>query len=417
MRWALKSSLKWPRTSIRRRLTVLYSVIFFCAGALVVAAAYFLVQHSLKTGFGDTKQAELFDRLFGDDQRFGKQLPSDKPIIVFDDGTALTVGELQSRLTVDQQRLLDDTLDSLLLQSLIAITALGLLSVASGWWISGRVLRPVHRITQTARGVAERNLHERIRLSGPADELKELADTFDGMLERLDTAFDNQQRFVANAAHELRTPLTISRTLVEVALTKPDTQDDLKRLGESLLAVFAHQQRLTDALLMLARSEQAPSVHQPVDLAELAAHALTGMRGEAASAAVDLRGHCQDAPTAGDPVLLGQLAHNLVQNAVRHNRPGGWATVRTGRDGDVAWLTVSNTGPELTDPDVAMIFEPFHRLGAARTGDGGVGLGLSIVRSIIRAHTGRLEASPRPEGGLEVRVELPGNHAAGSAHT
>ena len=395
---------------------MLYSGIFFCAGVLVILSSYFLVQHNLRAGLSDSRQAELVDRLIGDrpsdvaGQAPKQPLPDDKPLLVFDDGTPLTLGALRSQLAADRQQLVDDTLWTLLVQSLVAISAVGLLSVASGWWIAGRMLAPVDRITRTARGVAQRgmarrNLHERIRLTGPQDELKELADTFDGMLERLDHAFDSQQRFVANASHELRTPLATSRTLVEVAMADPDAGPRLHRLGGSLLTVFADQQRLTDALLALAHSDRATPVGTPVDLAALVGRAVTAVTAEADAAGVELRADCAAAPTTGEPVLLTQLAHNLVQNAVRHNTPGGWVLVRTGGRDRGGWLEVSNTGAALTADEAQQAFEPFRRLDRQRTGSG-AGLGLSIVRSITTAHGGTVTATARRGGGLIVRVEL-----------
>jgi signal transduction histidine kinase len=396
-----------PRPSIRRRLTALHSGIFFFAGVLVVLTSYVLVQHNLRAGLADDKQTEIVQRLVGDGT--AKNLPADKPLLVLSDGTAVTVNALRSWLVADRQELVDDTLWVLLLQSLMVVGGLGVLSVLSGWWVSGRMLAPVHRITSTARGVAERNLHERIRLTGPDDELKELADTFDGMLERLDQAFDAQQRFAANASHELRTPLAACRTLVEVALADPEADRRIHRLGAGLLDVLDQQQRLTDSLLELARCEGGPQEREPVDLAELAGRAVSAQAADARRTGIRLHRAEGPAPTVGDPVLLAQLTHNLVQNAVRHNTPGGWVSVRTG-SGEHAWLEVSNTGAELSHDEAAQVFEPFRRLGSARTGTG-VGLGLSIVRSITTAHGGRVRATARPGGGLIVRVDLrPGGH-------
>ncbi len=274
-----------------------------------------------------------------------------------------------------------------------------------GWLLAGRTLRPLTQITATARRVADRNLHERIGLSGPRDELRELADTFDDMLARLDAAFDGQRRFVANASHELRTPLAVNRTVLEVAMARPGAPTELVRLGETLLEVNARHERLIDGLLLLARSEQAVSDPVPVDLADVAARVHEQFAGEARGLTFERSG--TPAPTTGDPVLLERLAQNLVENAIRHNVAAGRVTVTTGSEAGRALLTVTNTGPVVPAYEVAGLFEPFRRLtdrvGSAR----GTGLGLSIVRSVARAHGGDVAAHPNPGGGLVVEVSLP----------
>jgi signal transduction histidine kinase len=261
-----------------------------------------------------------------------------------------------------------------------------------------RALRPVGRITETARRVAGGNLHERIALSGPRDEIKELADTFDAMLERLDQAFDGQRRFAANASHELRTPLTINRTLIEVALGRPNPPPEVVQLGETLLAVNARHERLIDGLLTLVASDQPLTVHDRVDLAEVARHVVAGR-----DVVADLR----SAAVLGDPVLLERVVQNLVDNAVAYNVPDGKVWVSTAQTGDGARLVVENTGPVIPGYEIPGLFEPFRRL-RSRTGSArGTGLGLSIVRSVAVAHGGAADAEPRDGGGLRVTVILP----------
>jgi signal transduction histidine kinase len=276
--------------------------------------------------------------------------------------------------------------------------------------MAGRALRPLHRITEAARRVADRNLHERIALQGPPDELKELGDTFDAMLERLDGAFDSQHRFAANASHELRTPLAINRTLLEVTLARPDLPPEVRQLLATLLTTNERSERLVDGLLTLARSDDQAIRHRPVDLSDIAANAVEQTVGEASEAGVAVDATPDPAPTSGDQALLERLALNLVQNGIRHNHRGGWVAVRTARSDRPGWveLVVTNTGPQVPASDIDALFEPFRRLDGPRdNGDQGAGLGLSIVRTVARTHGGNVQAGPRPGGGLVVRVRLP----------
>jgi signal transduction histidine kinase len=265
------------------------------------------------------------------------------------------------------------------------------------------VLRPINHITATARRVADRSLHERIGLGGPRDELKDLADTFDAMLERLDASFDSQRRFVANASHELRTPLATNRTTLEVALAHHEVTPPVRDAIETVLSMNLRNERMIEGLLTLARSDSQAIERVPVDLSDIAAEAVEQTAAEAATAGVTVEAQPEPAMTEGDPVLLERLAFNLVRNGIRHNNSAAWVMVITGRTGDEVELIVTNSGPLV--PDVDEIFEPFRH---SRTGDDeGVGLGLSIVASVVRTHRGTLVAQPRPDGGLTVRVRLP----------
>jgi signal transduction histidine kinase len=384
------------RASIRTRLTLLYGGMVFLAASLLVGVGYLLVRQTLTVGLRDINGAMQLDV---------DTLPPEK--------REFWLGRL-----AEQRALQDQALDRLLLYFLAATAVVGVLSLLAGWVLSGRVVRPIHHITATARGVAERSLGERIRLTGPDDEMKELADTFDAMLERLDRAFDGQRRFVANASHELRTPLATSRTLIQVALGKPGACRDLRRLGTALLEINSQQQRQTEALLLLARSEQAAVDRQPVDLGEIARRAVASVAEEAATAGVQVHVYGRGHTIEGDPTLLEMLVRNLLLNGVRHNHPDGWVRVENGHAGGLAWLEVSNTTTNvLSERDVYLIFEPFHRVGAPRTkNDSGAGLGLSIVRSIATAHGGRVTARYRDGGELSVRVqfELPYREVAGA---
>ncbi len=302
-----------------------------------------------------------------------------------------------------------ETLDRLVVQSAWALGLMALGSVGLGWVMAGRVLRPLQHITGAARRLSEENLHERIALEGPDDELKELADTFDSMLARLDAAFDAQRRFAANAAHELRTPMAIVRTEVDVALADPDASvDELRAMGAEVLRAIDRTRGLLDGLLVLARSDRGIELRHPVDLAEVAAGAAGQVAGDAEAGGRTVSLDVARAPVRGDPSLLQRLGDNLLDNAVRHNEPGGWVTVRTGQTSGRSRLVVANGGPVVDPAEVEALFEPFRRGTAERTGSvAGAGLGLSIVRSVATAHGGTATATARPEGGLEVTVELP----------
>jgi signal transduction histidine kinase len=381
------------RPSIRVRLTLVYGLMFFAAGAVVILASYLLVSNVLGDRLGPSGSAFVLSSAPPGGVAYSS-LPFPDP------------QRLQATLAAGQEELRVDTLNSLLLQSLVALGLVGVAAIGSGYVMAGRVLRPLHQITATARRVFDdRGLHERIGLGGPADELRELADTFDAMLERLGRAFDSQRTFVANASHELRTPLAINRTLIEVASTRPDAPDELRALGETLLAVNARHERLIDGLMLLARSESSLPEQVEVDLHEVAEHVELRAARAAHDAAVALTRRTRPAPTLGDPVLLERVLENLVDNGIRYNVPGGRVEIATGALGERTWLTVTNTGPVVPDYAVPTLFEPFRRL-RDRTGASGSGLGLSIVAAVVRAHGGEVTAAAREGGGLVVRVEL-----------
>jgi signal transduction histidine kinase len=401
-----------PRPSLRWRLTALYGALFFVAGGVLLAVNYTQVRHSLpsdKIIFSSRSDGPV-DSIGGDSRsapvppEFGRKPDRGGTAAfgIFVNGEATSPDQL-AKLPGEFR---DETLSNLVARSLVGLVGVGAASVVLGWWLAGRALRPLHRITDTARRLSETNLDERIGLDGPHDELRELADTFDAMLGRLDAAVDSQRRFVANASHELKTPLAINRTLLEVALDSPDASADLRRLGGTLLEVNARQERLIDSLLMLARSAQTVDP-VPVDLAEVARRVVDSARPEARDAAVDISVHLAATPTLGDPVLLERLIQNLMQNAVRYNAPGGWIRLTCHCVDDRAVLTVANTGLTVAHDEVAGLFEPFRRLDDRVGSAEGSGLGLSIVRSVARAHGGEATALPRPGGGLVVTVALP----------
>ncbi|BBC32329.1 Histidine kinase [Streptomyces graminofaciens] len=387
--------MPWLRPTIRIRLTLLYGGMFLIAGILLLSIIYLLAAQALHEGGGPSFQVT------------GANLDitsSTCPAV-----NTVPDSEINSVLKQCDAIERQQALDTLLSRSLLALLGLAVIAFAFGYAMAGRVLAPLGRITRTARAVAGSDLSRRIELDGPDDELKELADTFDDMLERLQRAFTAQQRFVGNASHELRTPLAINRTLLEVHLSDPHAPTELQQLGRTLLATNERSEQLVEGLLLLARSDNQIVERKPVDLAEVASQAIDQVRTEADAKGVEIRGEHAPAVVQGNGVLLERIALNLVQNAVRYNvAEGGWVEVTTELQHGRAVLVVTNTGPVVPAYEIDNLFEPFRRLRTERTGsDKGVGLGLSIVRSVARAHGGHIAAQPREGGGLVMRVTLP----------
>uniref|UniRef100_UPI0018D11593 sensor histidine kinase n=1 Tax=Streptomyces clavuligerus TaxID=1901 RepID=UPI0018D11593 len=385
------------RPTIRIRLTLLYGGMFLIAGVLLLSIIYLLAAQALTSGSSLPFKLLPESRI----QRTNDSCPALMP--------GLSAEQANSVLSACFAHEREVALDDLLQRSLFALLGLSVIAFAFGYAMAGRVLSPLGQITRTARRVAGTDLSRRIELDGPDDELKELADTFDEMLDRLDRAFTAQQRFVANASHELRTPLAINRTLLEVHLSDPGAPVELQQLGRTLLATNERSEQLVEGLLLLARSDNQTFERKPVDLAEVASRAIDQSRAEAEAKGVEIRGERAPAVVQGNGVLLERIALNLVQNAVRYNVPeDGWVEVATEAGHGQAVLVVSNTGPVVPAYEIDNIWEPFRRLRQDRTGsDKGVGLGLSIARSVARAHGGRIIAEPREGGGLVMRVTLP----------
>ncbi|SEG12135.1 Signal transduction histidine kinase [Thermomonospora echinospora] len=362
------------RVSVRLRLTLLYGLLFLLAGLLLLFITYVLM-------------AQVLDSVFPS----GLQIRTSN-------GWIIETEALKSR-----------TMKELFGRSMLVLAGVGVMALVLGYFVADRALAPLQKVTATARRLSESTLHERIALQGPADEIKELADTFDAMLERLGQAFDAQRRFVANASHELRTPLAINRTLLEVALGDPEASQDLKSVGRTLLANNARHERLIEGLLLLARSERELTTRATVDLAEVAAAVLETQGKRADEAGVTVHTELAAGTALGDPVLLEHLVTNLVDNAIKHNTgDGGQVWVRTGVLDGFATVQVENTGPVVPAYEVERLFEPFRRLQQDRVESAkGSGLGLSIVRSVVRAHRGFVYATPRQGGGLVVTVRLP----------
>jgi signal transduction histidine kinase len=370
--------------SLRARLTLVYGSLFFVTACLLVAVTYLFTVWAVNA-------------------KFKAHIPQqDRP----GNSSVFYGGPDLDKLLAERRQ---EILHRLLQVSLLTALALGILAFLVGHFIAGRMLRPLQTVTATAQRLSTSNLHERIDLAGPRDEIKELADTFDRMLDRLHRAFDSQRRFIANASHELRTPLAISRTAIEVVLARPGTAPETKTLGHKLLLANDRHQWLIDGLLTLARSERELRHRVPVDVTDLAANAIDQLRPTAEKAGVCVEHEPASGVAVGDVVLLERAVINLVENAIRYNVPGGRVWVTTGEMAGSVFVTVENTGPPVSAEDAQVMFEPFRRLGPPRKrSERGAGLGLSIVRAVMQAHDGSVEARPLPQGGLVITLRLPG---------
>jgi signal transduction histidine kinase len=380
------------RPTVRLRLTLFYGGLFLAAGTVLLVINYGLVRSNLPA-------VPAFQEIVPVEAEVTLPSPPAEP----------PDPEIDRALREEGERFREATLNELLVQSAIALAIMAVVSVGLGWLMAGRVLRPLKSITTTARRLSEENLHERIGLAGPSDELKELADTFDAMLARLEGAFESQRRFIANASHELRTPLAIEQTMLEVALADPDPSvEKLQAVAEKVHGVSQRNQRLIESLLLLARSAREVESAEPVELAAVVGEAVAQRRPDSDRRDITVTMVGERAWVGGDRPLLEHMVANLVENAVRHNVDGGWVHISTGTDGSLAHLRVANSGPKLPVEAVAPLFEPFRRFSGDRTGsDRGVGLGLSIVKTVVTAHGGEVSARALEAGGLEVRIALP----------
>ncbi len=391
------------RLTLRMRLTLVYGGLFLFGGLVVLGVTHLLVEQQLPRAGGVMVNRQLVGP---------GAAATDTVFFRTADGQQIPAEDMPQYMATQQSEVRDEALTSQLTQGGLALGLVGSAAIGLGWLIAGRVLAPLHRVTDTARRIArgaDLSLHERIGLTGGDHEVKELADMFDTMVARLDRSFEGQRRFVANASHELRTPLTLNRALVEVAMNRRTASADVIQLGETLLEINSRQERLITGLLLLARSENEVVDRHEIDLADIASHVVAQSLDEARAASVTLTEAAGSAITGGDPVLLERLAQNLVENAIRHNQPGGYARISTrARPGGGAEIEVANTGPVIPAYDIPGLFEPFRRLDADRLVTAkGAGLGLSIVRSVARAHGGEATARPNPGGGLVVTVTLP----------
>jgi signal transduction histidine kinase len=377
--------VRFFRPTLRARMALLYGGLVLLIGVSLLFTCVILLQNAIK-------QMPFYptDTLY---RRVGGKL------------------QVVTPPNVDQTQA--DAIRYLLKTGILYFGIIIVIGTTGGYLLAKQALRPIAKLTQTARALSTDTLDQRINLGGPDDELRELADTFDEMLARLDQAFDSQRLFVANASHELRTPLSVIRTELEVTLSDPDADpDELRRMGTVVASAAERAQRLVTSLLTLARLQAVGGgeleVSEPVDLARLVPAAISAVSSESEEKGVRIETEVEEAVTVGDPRLLERLVGNLVENGIRHNVQGGWLRVTTGQTSDKVWLHVANGGAVIPNGDVDRLFEPFRRgAGKVRTATKGAGLGLAIVRLIVEAHHGRLQAAAPPFGGLAVRVELP----------
>ena len=394
------------RRPVRLRLALLYSGLFLISGAALLAVTYALVADTLGSTVPQDQITSITKTSGSEDRCKAEAVTQAQASVCKQEAIAAARG-IADAATRSQR---DTALSNLLNVSVAGLVLMAVMSALLGWIMAGRVLRPVHAITAAARRASEENLGERIALAGPEDELKELADTFDAMLGRLDAAFASQRRFVANAAHELRTPLTVMRTAIDVTLAKKErTPAQLEVMAAEVRQAAGQAERLVEALLTLARSDRGTGPRFALDLAVLAEDALDTAAPRIRAGALRVTAELEPGTAAGDPVLAERLVCNLIDNAVRHNTPGGWLEVATGGRDGLAFLTVANSGPVIGEPEVSVLFEPFYR-GCQHGGPDapeGSGLGLSIVKSVVKAHDGEIAATPLPGGGLAITVLLP----------
>jgi len=382
--------VRLPRRTARLRLTVMYSSTFLACSAAVLALAYLL--------FGQATRPVA--RVSQGVHHTGPGIAGSQLSTAAEQATKELINAGITQIAFDRQ--------VLLIALAIALGIFAVVATVIGWLLAGRVLNPLSTITAAARRISASSLHERLALHGPDDELKELADTLDGLFGRLQASFDAQRRFAANASHELRTPLTRERTLLQVTLADPDaTIGTWQAVSRELLASNTEQEHLIEALLTLASSEAGLDEREPTDLAAIAGTLLAAARPAISHLGLHVHADLEPAAITGDPLMIQQLAGNLIDNAIRHNVPGGDIQVTTTTGNAGAVLTVTSSGPVIQAADVDRLFQPFRRLRQRPADRNGHGLGLSIVRAIAIAHAATITAQPRPGGGLTIDVTFP----------
>jgi signal transduction histidine kinase len=442
-------SSRLPRRTVRLRLTLLYGAVFLISGAALLTTTYFLVDAATGNAFIEqTKNGvTIAGYQIGSPPKFGPSRSSQTngtstgfstgvslhaaggkgasaasaglsvgPVFPHGTPTAKQIAATQKHVAQQQAEFetfahayQSSELHQLLVESGVGLAIMAVLSVVLGWLMAGRVLRPLRTITATTRNISASNLHQRLGVDGPDDELKELGDTIDALLGRLDASFRSQRQFVANASHELRTPLARQRTLAQVALSDPDaTADSLRAAHERILASGEQQEQLIDALLTLSRAQSSALSVRSLDLRDSVRDLVTARKADAELHQVHVVSSLEPAPIECDPRLVERLVGNLLDNALRHNVAGGRVSVQTGSRGAAAWLLVANDGALINPDEVERLFEPFERLEGERTAAGdGFGLGLCIVRAVAAAHGASVRTVARPAGGLSIEVWFP----------
>ena len=440
-RLAPRKWLRLPRRTARLRLTMLFGGLFLLSGVALVGATYALFERvtafktpqlpkilhaaALKGLLAQSPLGQTLPKLNYVNSLLTKDqskllgpaalVRNAKELTAVEHGLTQAVVQLTRAVhqlaktsAIEAAQRASDS-HRLLVTSGIALAIVTVLAAVAGWFIAGRMLRPIRTITRTARQISSTNLHERLALEGPQDELRELGDTLDDLFGRLDASFEAQRNFVANASHELRTPLTFERTLLQVALDNPDTTiDGWQSTAREVLATSREQARLIEALLTLASGESGVDGQQQIDLEAVVATSLRDLRVEADRMGIRIKATTAHAPIEGDALLIERLVANLLNNAVRHNVTGGYLEVMTGVEEGDAFLSVSNSGPLIPPDEVERLFQPFQRIDPRRAHPrDGHGLGLSIVRAIAIAHHATIDAHPMVGGGLELTVLFP----------
>ncbi len=402
------------RRTVRFRLTLMYGALFLACGIVLVGITYALAAQSTPSAYtisgpnGDTNGLAQETTNPGGDRSAhstSREVSGVGVTGVADTEQADAIARRTEQLARAQRA---EHLRSLLTQSGIALAITTVISLGLGWIVAGQLLRRLQRVTAAARTISVNNLHERLAMDGPEDELKDLGDTFDQLLGRLEAGFEAQRRFIANVSHELRTPMARQRTVAQVAISDPDaTVDGLRAAHERVLAAGAQQERLVQALLTLARGQAGIDRREDFDLAQLTADIMLSRAEAAEQRELTVRSTLEPALVLGDAALAEQMITNLVDNALRHNIRHGLVEITTGTENGRSRLTVANTGREIPESAIPQLFQPFERLGAERVGrNEGLGLGLSIVQAIAEAHHAELETVTRPGGGLIITVRF-----------
>jgi signal transduction histidine kinase len=394
-----------PRWTVRLRLTLLYGGLFLASGAALLTITYLLVRSSTGTVVKTPAQVS---------GAFPKSIPAASSVAGHPTAGGRAISIPSRRASIDlaaKQRAHAEELNQLLIQSGVALAIMTVASIALGWVVAGRVLRPLRTMTTATRRISEHNLSERLALGGPDDELKELADTIDGLLARLDAAFQAHRMFVANASHELRTPLTMMRTTLDVATGKPGPlSPQVTALSAKLREGLDRGDRLVESFLSLARAQHGGLQDTTiVSIAQVVDDATKAHGDLIAAKEIHVHRTGQDIWVDGSRTLLGRMVENVIDNAVRHNQRGGWIRIDTRRESELAQIAIESAGPHLRESEVQELTQPFRRLGDQRTrSDNGFGLGLAIVAAITEAHGGKLELHALKKGGLRVLIELRG---------
>lgn len=378
--------------TVRARLTFTYAALFLVIGAVLLVFIYLMLSSALEPPNDKYKD--------GESGRYGRNSPTEPA----------TKEEWEWRIDEAKEQQRNDALRLVRITSGIALAVASIGALGVGWIFAGRVLRPIREITEHAQEAGESTLDRRINLQGPNDELKELADTIDDMLSRLEKSFESQKRFAAQASHELRTPLAIMGGEADVALADAAASPGNQRMANAIRNQVNRSQRLVEGLLVLARSESSVMNRDRLDLADLAGDVLEEVLALADKSHLDIDADLQSAPVAGDQALLGSLIFNLYINAIQYNRPNGWIRVKAWQSGQSSLIQVENSGDEIPESEMDRLFHPFQRgngLDQDVRKQGGFGLGMAIIRSVSAAHHGEIVAQPRLGGGLDITVKFP----------